>query len=327
VKNTWVVVLAGGEGSRLRSLTTSASGVTVPKQFCSLQGGPSLLQKAVQRALAIAPMRHICAVVAAQHRLWREAQLQHLLADNVIEQPQNRGTAHGVLLPLLHIAARDPDANIMLLPADHYVRDEAVFANALRRAAACAASDRNGVYLLGIEPNEPDTELGYIVPEQSVRYQPSRVIEFIEKPTVDKARLLLARGALWNTFIVASSASALLGLYAQRFLSTILRMRHAVDHQGSMSDASILDDLYQQLPSRDFSREVLEGQETRLQVLPVPPCGWTDLGSPQRVAQTLQGLPHSVGATGLISHAALGLDLAAQHWQLEFARKRVSDAV
>jgi hypothetical protein len=140
---------------------------------------------------------------------------------------------------------------VVLLPADHYVHDEAVFAHALRK-------------------------LGYIVPEHSTRYQPSRMIEFVEKPPLEKARALLARGALWNAFIVASSAYALLGLYGERFVSTIVRMRHAVDrHQNPTFRASVLAELYRELPSRDFSRDVLEGQESRLQVLPVPSCGWT----------------------------------------------------
>ena len=151
------------------------------------------------------------------------------------------------------------------------------------------------------------------------------MIEFIEKPPLDRARSLVARGALWNTFIVASSACALLDLYAQRFGSTIVRMRHAVDrHQDPTFRTSILADLYRELTSRDFSREVLEGHESLLQVIRVPPCGWTDLGTPQRVAQALHRLPRSVGATGLISNAALGLDLAAQHWRLEFTRNQVA---
>jgi len=315
------VILAGGEGSRLHSLTTAANGVAVPKQFCSLQGGPSLLQNTLQRALSIASARRVCTIVAANHRMWREAQLRHVLDGNVIEQPANRGTAHGVLLPLLHIAARDPDANIVLLPADHYVRDEAVFADALRRAVNCLGAHRESVYLLGVEPDEPDTELGYIVPENRGSDRPSRVMEFVEKPAAARARSLLARGALWNTFILASSARGLLALYDRGFASTIDRMQQVVRHrQGSVPDAITLADIYSRLPDIDFSRDVLEGQESRLQVLPVPSCGWTDLGTPQRVAQTLRRLPSPAGAMGLISDAALGLDLAAQHWRLEFAR-------
>lgn len=101
--NTWALVLAAGEGSRLRSLTTTATGQAVPKQFCSLQGGPSLMQEALQRAASIAPIQRTCSIVAAQHRRWWEAPLYHLPEENVIVQPENRGTAHGILLPLLHI--------------------------------------------------------------------------------------------------------------------------------------------------------------------------------------------------------------------------------
>jgi mannose-1-phosphate guanylyltransferase len=324
ITNTWAVVLAGGEGSRLHSLTTGPNGVAVPKQFCSLQGGPSLLQKTFQRALSIASIQRTCTVVAAQHRMWRDAQVRNLLDDNVIEQPANRGTAHGVLLPLLHVMARDPDANVVLLPADHYIRDEIVFAQALQRAVKCGTEQPDTVYLLGVTPDEPDTELGYIVPENRHPDSSSPVMEFVEKPSSAQARSLLARGALWNTFILVSSVRALLALYDTRFAATIARVRQLVKPDlRSPLDAVVLADLYQRLPTMDFSRDILQGQESCLQVVSVPPCGWTDLGTPARVAQTLRRLPRPIGATSLMSDAALGLDLAAQHWRLEFTRNRM----
>ena len=316
IDRTWAVVLAGGEGRRLQTLTTAPDGLVVPKQYCSLRGGPSLLQKALARALNIAPVHRVCTVVAQQHRVWREAQLQRLLHDNIIEQPHNRGTAHGVLLPLLRILARDADARIVLLPADHYVRDEAVLAHALRRAAACAARNRDGIYLLGIEPHELDPELGYIVPEYCGSQQPAPVTQFVEKPSLERVHALVRRGALWNAFIVAAPARALLALYGRRFVSTMTAMRLAMERRYRSPDSGAeMTDLYQQLPSLDFSRDVLEGQEERLSVLPVPSCGWTDLGTPQRVAQTLMGLPRSPDPADRLSEAALGLDLAAQHWR------------
>ena len=77
---------------------------------------------------------------------------------NVIVQPQNRGTAIGLLLPLLHIARRDPHARVVILPSDHYVRDEAVLARALRRAVTRLANDAENLWLLGIAPEEADPE-------------------------------------------------------------------------------------------------------------------------------------------------------------------------
>src|SRR5512147_1706981 len=126
--HTWAIVLAAGDGSRLRSLTTTAVGVAVPKQFCSLRGGPSLLHDAVRRAESIAPAERICTIVAKQHSRWWEDVLKLLPERNVIVQPDNRGTGVGILLPLLRIMMRDPDARVVLLPSDHHVRDEAVLA-------------------------------------------------------------------------------------------------------------------------------------------------------------------------------------------------------
>ena len=109
---TWAVVLAAGEGTRLASLTRDAAGNSVPKQFCSLTGSSALVNDALQRARHIAPPEQVCAIVAQQHsRYWRKA-LQSLSARNVIVQPQNRGTANGVLLCVLlpqHRSTRAPE--------------------------------------------------------------------------------------------------------------------------------------------------------------------------------------------------------------------------
>jgi mannose-1-phosphate guanylyltransferase len=279
--DTWAVVLAAGKGNRLRSLTRDEHGVAVPKQFCSLQGGPCLLQEALQRAASVAPLDRICSVVAEQHRQWWTTLLNYLPEENVISQPQNRGTAFGILLPLLRIIERDPDATVVLLPADHYLSDEKIMAGALRRAAALAYSDRGSIYLLGVEPDEPDTELGYIVPAPRGRDGVAGVLRFIEKPNAVRARVLLDAGALWNVFIMAASVRTLLSLFDSQFASTVAAMR------GFAGD---LDSLYRNLRTVDFSKDVLQGRESMLKVLTVPHCGWTDLGTPERVGRILEGL-------------------------------------
>jgi mannose-1-phosphate guanylyltransferase len=326
--NSWALILAAGEGSRLRSLTTTADGRAIPKQFCSLQGGPSLMDEALRRAAAVATPEHVCAVVAAQHRQWWQEPLLELPMQNIIVQPENRGTANGILLPLLHIAARDPEATVLLLPADHHVRDEETLAASLREATALAAAQRNAVFLLGVEPDEADTELGYIVPVPQRKATALRVQQFVEKPALPTAQALIERGALWNVFIVAASVRALLALYQQRFAQTVAEMRLLVDSTTSAKLA-----YYQQLSSKDFSRDVLEGQESVLRVLAVPNCGWTDLGTPQRVASTLQRLrltaapvhvgPTSAGLTHLRPVAAY-LNLAAQYSRLQFSMQKAA---
>jgi mannose-1-phosphate guanylyltransferase len=312
--SAWAVVLAGGNGRRLQALTRDADGVSVPKQFCSLQGGPCLLEDALQRASNVAPFRRLCAVVAAQHRRWWEPLVGNLPEQNAIVEPHNRGTAHGVLLSLLHIRARDPDAHVVLLPADHYVADEATLATSLRRAAELARSNDRAVYLLGIEAEIPDPELGYILPSpRRFSGSPTQVVQFVEKPTVARAMALIDQGALWNAFIIAGSVSALLRLFDSSFSSAIALIGHLAERRIEVQ-AARLEQLYERLPSVDFSHGVLQSREATLQVLPVPRCGWTDLGTPQRVGVTLQRLWENSDAPRMRTRA-FHLNLAEQYTQ------------
>jgi mannose-1-phosphate guanylyltransferase len=315
--NTWAVVIAGGAGSRLHGLTRNPQGVVVPKQFCSLQGGPSLLQEALQRAAAVAPMQRVCTVVAKQHRQWWHSMLSYLPEENIVVQPQNRGTAHGVLLPLVKIAERDADATVVLLPADHYLSDEDVLVEALREVALLAGANRDSIYLLGMQPNEPDCELGYILPAQRSPDRPVGVLRFIEKPAMARAQSLLQQGALWNSFIMAGTAPALLRLFDARFDSTIETLRTA--------SVVEIESLYEQLRDLDFSRDVLQGNESLLQVLAVRNCGWTDLGTPKRIGITLERILEAETTSPHRPYVAPHLNLAHQydrlHRNLDFPTK------
>lgn len=312
--NTWVLVLAAGEGSRLRALTTAPSGTAIPKQFCCLHQGPSLLQEALHRARAVTDESHICAVVAEQHRRWWEGGLQSLPAENVIVQPQNRGTANGILLPLLHILFREPDAQLVILPSDHHVSQEAVLASSLRDAIEQLDWRLHETLLLGIQPedSDPDPELGYILPGGSDGRGALTITRFVEKPTATLARELIGAGGVWNAFIVVSTALALLRLYKQRAPEVVNAMYAAVKRDREQgSDAAAVAELYDKLPVIDFSRDIITGQESNLRVLPVRPCGWSDLGTPKRVAEALRRAPQTKVAC---VRAELGyLSLAEQH--------------
>jgi len=315
-EHVWAVVLAAGDGRRLRRFTTTRTGLTIPKQFCSLDRGPSLLQEALQRAAAVAAAERICAIVAAQHRRWWLAQLDGVPRQNIVVQPQNRGTANGVLLPLLTILERDPQARIIVMPSDHYLRDEARLARTLHYAAT--PSDRAGaeILLLGLEPQDADSELGYIVPRRNAGQVHHAVARFVEKPDTLQAQTLLKEGALWNSFILAADGLALLKLFERRVPEIVAGMRDVLgcaEHNAHEA----LAELYETLPDLDFSRCILQGQEQYLRVLPVPECGWSDLGTPQRVARTLHDL---IRVERRASFASVGrrtlLSLAAQHRRL-----------
>jgi len=318
--HAWAIVLAAGDGSRLRKLTTTPAGIAIPKQFCSLTGDRTLLENTLHRAGSIAPRQRVCAVVAAHHRQWWQKPLWSAPEANVIIQPSNLGTANGILLPLCYVLERDPGARVVILPSDHFVRDEDVLARSLRSTTAQLAFRRDEVLLLGIEPEAVDPDLGYIVPGASDRRGAFEVAQFVEKPTPTLARALLERGAVWNSFILAARAEALMRLYERRYPEIVLEMRTAVQRElRTSSNGCAIGELYQRLPEIDFSRHVLEGQEAVLRVVPVPQCGWSDLGTLQRVASCLARMQLPVDRATSDAGRDACLNLAAQHERLQVA--------
>jgi mannose-1-phosphate guanylyltransferase len=284
------LVLAAGEGSRLKALTMTPAGAHVPKQFCSLLGGPALMDQTLDRAESVAPRERVCAIVAAQHRRWWERLSERLPKSNVIVQPENRGTANGILLALTRMAELDRNARVVMLPSDHHVENESRLADALRSAGEHLRIRPDEILLLGIQATEPDPELGYILPRDRSSQGISAIAKFVEKPTAPIARQLIERGALWNSFILAASVRVLLRSMRRRFPEIVDAMRDVVRRDRHRPDNPVATaGLYGCLPSLDFSRDVLSDErEPGLRVLAVPECGWSDLGNPTRIAATLR---------------------------------------
>jgi mannose-1-phosphate guanylyltransferase len=283
----WALILAGGEGSRLRSLTTTATGVAVPKQFCSFGGEASLLHDALNRADAVTTPDRTCVVVSEHHRLWWQALDLKIPSENVIQQPRNRGTATGILLPLLRVLHRDPDAGLLVLPSDHFVRKEEVLAASLSAALFSVRHQPEQIVILGISPDEADPELGYIVAEEAVATNLRSVTEFVEKPSAAVARSLIERGGVWNSFIFAAHGATLLRAFEERAPDLVFEMRHIISRCEPSTQQARLVELYEHAPDLDFSRDILQRSPTLLRVLTVPPCGWSDLGTPRRVTEAL----------------------------------------
>jgi mannose-1-phosphate guanylyltransferase len=290
--NIWALVLAAGDGKRLDRLTRVYGGPAIPKQYSSLRAGPSLLHDALRRALAVTAHQRTCVVVAEKHRCWWKPQSRLLPPGNVIVQPENLGTGVGILLPLLHILERDACARIVILPSDHHVRVEACLIRSLRAALETIRVHEGGTLLLGVTPEEPDPELGYIVPVAADDEVALPVLQFIEKPCTSDALKFIERGALWNTFIIAASIGGLLGLYERRVPELVTEMRGAVRRDRAEAGAGrAVTELYASLRPVDFSHDILPGQESSIRVVRVPPCGWSDLGTPERVGRTLAHMP------------------------------------
>jgi mannose-1-phosphate guanylyltransferase len=234
---------------------------------------------------------------------------------NLIVQPRNRGTAVGILLPLLQILHRDPGASLVVLPSDHYVRNEAVLANSLRTAMREVERRSDRIVLLGLTPEDADPELGYIVPMGEGGPTAREVGQFIEKPCAASANALIECGGLWNSFIFAAHGQTLLRAFETRCSDVVASLREVITSSADEeTKRRHLAAVYERVPCLDFSRDVLETSLRYLAVAAVPPCGWSDLGTPRRVAETFTRYASSFRsrAAALVEEGHGFLDLAAQ---------------
>lgn len=285
VRGRWAVVLAGGAGKRLESLTTDARGAQVPKQYCALRGERSLLQMALARAERLVPEDRVLVVVQRDHRSWWARELAHLPPGNVVVQPGDRGTAVGLLSALLAIRVREPEAEIAVLPADHFVAREELLVEGVEVALAETAVEPRRVVLLATACSRPDGELGWIVPAAGpVEGVVLPVAEFREKPSAAAVHELVERGALVNCFVAVGRLQSFLRLFAG---SREARERLEPLFSGSRPDPGRLAAAYERLPRLDLSADVFEKAPAELAVLPLPELGWTDLGTPASVQRCL----------------------------------------
>jgi mannose-1-phosphate guanylyltransferase len=289
----WALILAGGDGTRLSSLTRRISGDPRPKQFCPIpDGGETLLDRTRRRADLLSRGDHQVVVVTRTHEPFYRSLAADLAPGRLVVQPANRGTAPGLLYPLLRIADLAGDVPLAVFPSDHVVDDDAAFVGAVSGALESARARPDRVVLLGIEARAPETEYGWIEPggEPMVRDgEPVFPIRrFWEKPSPELADALLSRGCLWNSFVMVGRVSAFVNLIAagpRRLLRAFAPLRRAL---GSPREGAVAERVYARLPNLNFSERVLVPAAERLGVVRVKGVDWSDWGNAERVFATIR---------------------------------------
>ena len=298
------VILAGGDGTRLRELVHRLRGDALPKQFVPFFGEPSMYERTVSRAGALIPSERLLTVVARHHLAFPEAvgQLRARPPGTVVVQPQNRETAPGLLLPLVHVATRDPDAVAVVFPSDHVVDDEELFMEYVEEACCAVERDPRRLVLVGAEPHGPEPDYGYIIPgAQSAAQRVSRireVVHFVEKPSPADSARLIRGGALWNTFVMVLRPRTLFGLvrwWSPELYRAFRTIKAAI---GTSREQAVTDEVYQSLAPANFSSGVLEAVARhgprRVAVVPARGVFWSDCGSEERLLADWKpvGFPH-----------------------------------
>jgi mannose-1-phosphate guanylyltransferase len=273
----WTGVLAAGAGRRLSGMTGG-----VPKQFWRGAHGRSLLEETLLRFEPLAPPSRTVIVVDATHGEYLRQDGAAGGAGTTVFQPEDRGTAVGVLLALTPVLEVAPDAVVAISPADHGVEDGVRFRQGVLEAARAAHSD-SGIVLFGVQPALAHDDYGWITPGP---YRSSgalrSVASFVEKPTRDRAAQLLAAGAVWNTMVLVARAGAIRDTYAELFPNLTSVFERAVRLPRS-ERGGFLASVYASLPRLDFSRDVLASARDLSTYIWPASLGWSDLGTPERV--------------------------------------------
>lgn len=302
MKHDWAIILAGGEGKRLASLTRALYGQELPKQFAVLAGDRSLLQRTVERIDPLIPYERMVVVVTARYESVARDQLaRYPGVDVAVQPPANLDTGPGLLVGVARVLARDPDALITVFPADHHVDDPDRFLAAVETSRKVS---RRGLALVGALADRPETEYGWIVPRKDSRPAASlrRVARFVEKPDAAEAERLHAAGAMWNTFVFSGRVGTMWELSARHMPQHTEHFAAYVAAVDRVNERRVLASIFERMSPCNFSRAVLE-RATGMHVVAAERTGWSDWGTPKRVFASLQGTN---------AHARLVSRIAAQ---------------
>jgi mannose-1-phosphate guanylyltransferase len=295
------IILSAGNGTRLREFVYRNRADYLPKQYLNFIGKRSMLEHSLQRAERLISAQKLLVVVAREHLDYEEVrrQIASRPPQCVVIQPENKDTGPGILLPLMYVCKRNPDASVAVFPSDHFVLEEDVFMRHVDRAFRVVERDGSCIVLLGTEPNEADSDFGYIVPGATDESgSAGRNVElFVEKPATEVARTIIKKGALWNTLILAFRCQTLLKAIqrtAPELYSSFTPILNAI---GTPHEQRVIERVYRRLSPTNFSKRILQAlpheQRQSFLVLPVRGVTWNDWGTSERILSSLRQLGKS----------------------------------
>lgn len=271
----FAVIMAGGAGTRF----WPRSRQRLPKQLLPIVTPRSMLQDTVDRARTLVAAERILVVTTRELRAAVQRQLPDVPRGNVIGEPMGRNTAACIGLAAVRVAQDDPDATMIVLPADHLVSNASAFRKAVRTAARLG--DAGHLATIGITPAGPETGYGYIECGHAIAgfgKDVSWAASFTEKPTRRRAERFLGSGRyLWNSGIFAWQARVILTQIDTHIPPLGRGLAALRGGLGGRREAALLRRVYPSLPATSIDYGILERAD-RVAVVRGS-FGWSDVGS------------------------------------------------
>ncbi|QZT36860.1 mannose-1-phosphate guanylyltransferase [Halosquirtibacter xylanolyticus] len=276
MENNYLVIMAGGIGSRFWPMSTSET----PKQFLDILGtGKTMIQQTVDRIKDIIPPQNIFIVTSSSYKEIIKQQLPFLDDNQVLLEPCMRNTAPCIAYASYKIYSQNPDANIVVAPSDHLITDETGFRTIIKQALEYT-SKQDVLLTLGIHPHRPETGYGYIQSEQKDIQigEINKVASFKEKPNIDTAKEYLHSGSyLWNSGIFIWSAKSIIKAFEDA-LPNIAETFAKGDHiYNTIDEQDYINNVYPSCQNISIDYGILE-KANNIYVL-ASEFGWSDLGT------------------------------------------------
>jgi mannose-1-phosphate guanylyltransferase len=290
--NLWGIVLAGGEGTRLKNLVKRLYGYHRPKQYCTLTGTRSLIKQTINRVSKIISSNNILTVVTSHHSKFYKEELSNRPEETIIVQPCPRGTSAGILLPVAKIYKSDPDSIVAIFPSDHFILEENKFINYVREASLFVERNPNLIVMVGIRPDKNETGLGWIERGEKINSFNDlnflQIRKFWEKPGLVIADSLFASGCLINTFIVVGKSKTIINQMENRLPQLSEAFAPIFKSLGTEKEKNTIEQFFKFIPEGNFSKDFLEKICDHLAVLEIPDVYWSDWGEEQRIMHDLE---------------------------------------
>jgi mannose-1-phosphate guanylyltransferase/mannose-1-phosphate guanylyltransferase/mannose-6-phosphate isomerase len=267
------LIMCGGAGTRLWPSSREGR----PKQFLPLFGPRSTFQDTVIRVSDAGLFDRPIVITSAAYRFMVREQLAEIGLDaDILLEPARRDSGPAIAAGAAFAQARDEDAVVLALAADHVVRDVPAFVAACR--AGLVVADAGHIVTFGVQPERPATEYGYISPGQTLAGEVKSVAKFVEKPDLQTATGYIEAGYLWNSGNFMFRAGMLLDEYRRVDADSVETITSAVAKAGRDLGFFTLDaDAFGKAKSISVDYAVME-KTTKAAVVPVS-CGWSDVGS------------------------------------------------
>jgi mannose-1-phosphate guanylyltransferase len=274
MKNNYCVIMAGGIGSRFWPVSKTAH----PKQFIDILGtGESLIQQTFNRVKQLCPVENIFVVTNAQYRRLTLEQLPELNPNHVIAEPSRRNTAPCIAYANFKIKKINPDANILVTPADHLILKNEMYVEIIKKALDYSANN-DALVTIGIAPSRPDTGYGYIKYDATSKEAFTKVEQFTEKPDLEKANRFLASGNYsWNSGMFIWSLKSIMHSMQRHLPEVYNTFEKGEEFFNTDKEEAFIEKIYAGCPDISIDYGIMEKAKNAYVVS--ADLGWSDLGT------------------------------------------------